>query len=362
MLNVPPPYGGGEIVNQYLADSLNARYKIVRWSQENATKSTQGEFLGMNVFSSLKKGGLILRLIFRDRPNVILIGLGKNLWSYVRDVLFATVAGLFGMRVIGDLHGMGFSFLGGSRMETTFLKCTINRFSAIRTLGDEIKSGLQFHGYRGRVYVIDNGIVPGIQTDFYQPRVRSGPLKLLYLGEISESKGIYRCLNVVASLKEQEIASYLTVVGEWLNQETRQNVVDAIEARGLYSSVQVKGRILGKQKWELISQQDMLLHLTDWDGQPLSILETMSIGIPTISTYVGAIPETISTGINGFLVRNKLDDSVEILRDIYSGKIDYSSVSRNCFDTFKKRYTVEILSKNVNEMLEKELNLAVASK
>ena len=42
------------------------------------------------------------------------------------------------------------------------------------------------------------------------------------------------------------------------------------------------------------------------EGMPMSVLEAMSHGIPTIATAVGGVPRLIESGTNGFLI--KVDD------------------------------------------------------
>jgi glycosyltransferase involved in cell wall biosynthesis len=40
------------------------------------------------------------------------------------------------------------------------------------------------------------------------------------------------------------------------------------------------------------------------EGLPLVILEAMSMGVPVISTNVGAIDEVVQNGLNGFLIES----------------------------------------------------------
>lgn len=53
------------------------------------------------------------------------------------------------------------------------------------------------------------------------------------------------------------------------------------------------------------------------EGLPMSILETMAYGIPSITTNIASIPEVVVDGVNGFLINpgdiDALSDKLKIL-------------------------------------------------
>lgn len=53
---------------------------------------------------------------------------------------------------------------------------------------------------------------------------------------------------------------------------------------------------------ELLSTIDLLVVTSEYEGLPLTVLEALSMGVPVISTKVGAIPEVIRPGDNGEIV------------------------------------------------------------
>jgi glycosyltransferase involved in cell wall biosynthesis len=66
--------------------------------------------------------------------------------------------------------------------------------------------------------------------------------------------------------------------------------------------VSFRGWISEAEKAALYSGADLLLLPSHEEGVPYVIVEAMAAGLPIIATPVGAIPEVIEEGINGFLI------------------------------------------------------------
>ena len=53
---------------------------------------------------------------------------------------------------------------------------------------------------------------------------------------------------------------------------------------------------------DVLSAMDVFVLSSDWEGNPLSVMEAMASGLPIISTAVGGVPELFENGREGFLV------------------------------------------------------------
>lgn len=350
ILRVPPPYGGGEIVSKELYSQLKDKYDFLLICQKGHSKAKQTHF---NI-SSIYRGIGFLYLAFKEiiikRPKAIYIGLPKTFSSFFRNSIIILFCNLLRIKIYGEIHGMSFLFLD-SYLKRKYFNYILKKIYKIRVLGFSIKNYLIDVGFKNRIYVISNGInIPNNKICKKYPNQNS--VNFLYLGAISENKGFKKVLDIFSKLKRDRFTNWkLNVVGEWVNFNEKEKYYNTIVKNGLQGKIVFYGRLLDNNKWEVIRENDFLIHLSNFDGQPLTIIETMSIGIPAIATKVGAIPEMITNNENGFLVDN-IDDTINIISNILEGNYDYNYFSKNCLKTFSTKFTGEIMAKKIIQMIE----------
>ena len=53
---------------------------------------------------------------------------------------------------------------------------------------------------------------------------------------------------------------------------------------------------------DVLASADVFVLSSDWEGNPLSVMEAMAAGLPIVSTAVGGMPDLLANGREGFLV------------------------------------------------------------
>ncbi|HOX83484.1 MAG TPA: glycosyltransferase family 4 protein [Chryseolinea sp.] len=75
-----------------------------------------------------------------------------------------------------------------------------------------------------------------------------------------------------------------------------------VKANGLEANIKFTGVLL-KRDWHALSKNyDIFINTTTVDNTPVSVIESMALGLPVISTNVGGIPFLITDTENGLLV------------------------------------------------------------
>ena len=137
-------------------------------------------------------------------------------------------------------------------------------------------------------------VVPyGAPTPCREPRTWStaGPLRVLYVGSLSQRKGMSYLFEAISSLGS-DIA--LTVVG---SRVADCPALDQALAAHTYHPSLPHGRVL-----ELMRSHDALIFPSLFEGFGLVITEAMSQGMVVITTPHTAGPDVINDGLDGFIV------------------------------------------------------------
>lgn len=131
---------------------------------------------------------------------------------------------------------------------------------------------------------------------------------VLFLGRLGKRKGIYDLLKVIENINgiiSEDIGFYLCGDGEV------EEVTQWIKEHGIENRIRHVGWIDDDQKKDILSKTMINVLPSYNEGLPMSILETMAYGIPNISTCIASIPEVISNGVNGFLIKPGDTESLE---------------------------------------------------
>ena len=83
--------------------------------------------------------------------------------------------------------------------------------------------------------------------------------------------------------------------------------------------------------------------LPSWnEGLPMSILETMAEGIPSIATDIAAVPEAVKNGKNGILIQpGDVDGLAEAIRQMVFRPEQRLEFGRKSYETARERFSLE---------------------
>ncbi|MEJ2868890.1 glycosyltransferase family 4 protein [Actinomycetospora sp. OC33-EN08] len=121
----------------------------------------------------------------------------------------------------------------------------------------------------------------------------------VFLGRFIDRKGVFDLIEAVAALQADHRARlHLTLAGHGDVEAVRR----AVAAAGLGSTVDVRTFIGPEERDELLTDAQLLLLPSWWEGLPMSVLEGMAWGLCPVVTPVGGLATLVRDGDNGVVV------------------------------------------------------------
>ena len=131
-------------------------------------------------------------------------------------------------------------------------------------------------------------------------RAKPNPLRILFLGNVIERKGLHTLLEAIS---HQSLSIRLDVIGS-LNSELvyAKQIQEYIATHNLSSFVFLHGPLDKEAIITKLSQAHVLVVPSSYEGYGIVYLEGMCFGLPAIGTTAGAASEIITDGVDGFLI------------------------------------------------------------
>ncbi|MCW2279002.1 glycosyltransferase family 4 protein [Heliophilum fasciatum] len=198
---------------------------------------------------------------------------------------------------------------------------------------------------QSRISVIHNGIPGEVNREPRENKERewSALFRVITVGRLAEQKDPWLFLDAVEMWKERtkEIPVEFTWVGDGPLAVTIQ---EEIERRDLGNMVALLGD--REDVDYLLSQADVFLLTSKWEGLPIVILEAMRAAVPVVTVDVGGVKEQIIDGDTGIIVPNRNpEDIVTSLERMAQDEMWRRKLGNNARRRFLANFTVEKMIK-----------------
>ncbi len=180
---------------------------------------------------------------------------------------------------------------------------------------------------------------------YQTPKVREYHKKFVFISRITPEKGITVIIDAFIELgNDYSIDLYGPINDQYFSYIEKQTAT--------VRNINYKGVLTQENVIEVLENYDILVLPTFYEGEgyPGIILECLSIGIPIITTKWNAIPEIVTNGHNGILIRPKLPK--ELVKAIKSiDKNNYKDLANNAFESFDQFDSDFVFNKLLKEIV-----------
>jgi glycosyltransferase involved in cell wall biosynthesis len=134
-----------------------------------------------------------------------------------------------------------------------------------------------------------------------------GPLRLLYVGRLSAEKGVDVAISALRIVVRREPTATLQIAG---TGPLRQDLEALAEQGGLADNVRFLGAVAPEAVRSLMAAASVVVVPSRNEGFSLVALEAAQAGRPVVATRVGGIPEVVTDGETGLLVRPEAPEAL----------------------------------------------------
>ena len=119
-------------------------------------------------------------------------------------------------------------------------------------------------------------------------------------------------------------------------------IIANITEKDIQSRIEVYKEKSHSELTPFYESADVFLLPSYFEGLPYTILEAMAHGLPVIATNVGAIPEVIEEGINGFLINpGDIDDLTKKIETLITNKALIEEIGKNNRRKIADKYSMD---------------------
>lgn len=298
----------------------------------------------------------LISVIIIKNPRIVHVHMASFFYFYRRSVDIA-ISKLFGKKVI--LHLRGASFVDFYNKSSSFgkflIRLVLGLSDRIITLSDYWKDFLSSIAEPGKISVVPNGVK---LSEFCLEKHRRAEMGLsdntvvvFFVGPIGKRKGTFDVLDAIPKV----IGKTKDITFVFCGTEEFPGELEVFKGRIKELSIdpyfRYAGNIFGQDLRDYYLSCDIFVLPSFAENLPNSVLEAMAAGLPVVVSDVGAIPEVVKDGVNGFIIKAGDIDAIaeRIIRLAQNRDLRKSMGIRN-IELIKEKYDMPIIAGKISRI------------
>lgn len=321
---LPPPVTGLSKALDTILTSQKCResydFEVIdlgRLYEVSGSKMSLSKVTGL--FRLLKR---VKQVIRRGRTDTYYLAIAQSTIGVLRDIAILRLIrkDRHANRIVIHLHGGGFHNF--YQQCAPWLQRLIQKSYACVTcavvLGNSLSNMFEGILPEDKIAVIPNCVDDAflVKEECLQKRLQNvegdRPLTVLYLSNMIREKGYEDVLEAARLCAEGGTCAHFVFAGKFYSEEAEKDFCRMIAAEPYASCVEYAGVVAGEEKLRLLESCDIFTLPTYYphEGQPITIIEAMSAGMPVICTDHAGIRDLVTDGENGIFVPPQSPQSI----------------------------------------------------
>jgi len=290
----------------------------------------------------------IFKMLWRERPDIT--------HTHLRAQFFAAIPLiLMGRPNIHTIHSVAQKETPALRRKFYKLLYKFFNFTPVAISNMVLHSMQEEYGKQYTIK-IDNGAVALTTTEKYlevkqfsdKLRKNQNTKIFISIGRLFPVKNQALLIEAFEMLLQKKYDAHLLILGSYdVIPEFTQTCREAIRTRD-------RIHILGEKEnvADYLSIADALCFSSLYEGMPMTVLEAFSLGVPTVTTPVGGMPDIILEGETGYLSKDMEPDSYcDALERVITGHIDPEKLKK----LFQEKYTMKLCASRYKSLYQEKI-------
>jgi glycosyltransferase involved in cell wall biosynthesis len=252
-------------------------------------------------------------LLVKDKSiKIIHINTSYDVRGTVRDAFFILISRVFGRKIVIQIHS-SVSACDGTNVMRWIVRHIYSLGSKILVFTEEDRKKIAILVPKEKAEIFPNAVNVdefirkdnGFKSDQSIPE--EGKI-VLFISRLIKDKGVYDLIESIPSVVKENENAYFLFAGEG-PEKTRMEAI--CRRKGIEGKVRFLGHIQQNDVTRAFTSADIfVLPARHPEGMPMAVLEALAAGLPIVSTPLGAIPDIVKDGINGFLVEPNAPEQI----------------------------------------------------
>ncbi|MCB5249605.1 MAG: glycosyltransferase [Candidatus Cloacimonetes bacterium] len=185
---------------------------------------------------------------------------------------------------------------------------------------------------------------------------------LIYIGGISQAKGLQLMLELVHYAIEQSFTLNLLILGTYLSEKEEQLAYDLVRKLDIKAFVTIKKTVPSNDVYLYIKKAKIGLSLLNPNTKryqkaiPLKLLEYMKEGLPVVANNFPIVSKVVTENNAGFCVDFDVEMTFNAVKKLLSDEELYLRYSQNAKMTIKEKYNWQNEEKKLLLLVDRVIN------
>ena len=335
LLNIPGKVNGATLANNYLLKSL----KVLVNDLEVQNLSIEGT----TIFSHFLHYVEILKFLKASRGKTLIYTPSCTKLSIIRDLFLLNI---YKGDIILYYHNRGYDIM--PNFWQNMAKRILSKSHRIILLDSPLLRHFFGSEFSFKTEYLPNTIeCPKPKVDSI--KISRSSTRLLYVGNLIESKGILDFIEVCSYLKKGGYSFEFSIIGQSADFSL-DKIESIIDQKGLRSYMTHIGPLYGEIKMRRIKECDILLFPSRYmfESFPLVILEAMCQELLVIAYRIGAVEKMLG---NAMLLANDVHDMSCIVERYISDSDNRLKMAHDLRQRYNNLYSGELYHTRLKEIL-----------